>query len=281
MTLAEGRARGDWSKPLSSSQAAYAKSRLEAVGWESTPDGCWLWLGSLNEHGYGKIGIWGRTVLARRLVREVHGEPPLPSGVMLSATCSMDRCVNPEHLTLSERRRRTAGGWAEVVELTAEHKRLAEDRLTATGWSVSPNGCWEWKGSVAGRGYGVLVIFGKSRYAHRLSHEVWNGPLGQDQVVRHSCDNPICINPSHLTRGSVLDNVHDAIRRGRNSPPPTLRGNDHPRATLSNDDVQAIRLRLSLGDRQVDIARDFGVTQAQISRIKRGDSWSHLAPAAL
>jgi len=34
-------------------------------------------------------------------------------------------------------------------------------------------------------------------------------------VVRHTCDNPKCINPSHLIAGNPLDNVEDRIVRGR------------------------------------------------------------------
>jgi len=34
-------------------------------------------------------------------------------------------------------------------------------------------------------------------------------------VVRHTCDNIKCINPSHLLGGTHLDNMNDRSKRGR------------------------------------------------------------------
>jgi hypothetical protein len=38
--------------------------------------------------------------------------------------------------------------------------------------------------------------------------------------VLHHCDNPPCCNPLHLYAGTQRQNIHDAIARGRFSPPP-------------------------------------------------------------
>lgn len=35
------------------------------------------------------------------------------------------------------------------------------------------------------------------------------------EIVRHTCDTPLCINPDHLVEGSPLDNVSDRVQRGR------------------------------------------------------------------
>ena len=54
--------------------------------------------------------------------------------------------------------------------------------------------------------------------AHRISFEkTWGIKLKPDQVVRHSCDNPGCINPLHLQLGNQSDNIKDAVRRGRHT----------------------------------------------------------------
>lgn len=61
---------------------------------------------------------------------------------------------------------------------------------------------------------------------HRLSYEVYNGIIPEGMVVRHTCDNPPCINPKHLLVGTNADNVRDRVSRGRSAV-----GKNHPRYT--------------------------------------------------
>lgn len=75
----------------------------------------------------------------------------------------------------------------------------------------SPWGCWEWTGKRGARGYGY---YRKVR-VHRLSYWLEYGELPASLVVRHKCDNPICVRPDHLELGTQADNVHDMLRKGR------------------------------------------------------------------
>lgn len=62
--------------------------------------GCWLWTGSLNDAGYGKLGAGnGRKgwVRAHRFAYE-HYIGPIPAGLHLDHLCRIRSCVNPEHL---------------------------------------------------------------------------------------------------------------------------------------------------------------------------------------
>ena len=83
---------------------------------------------------------------------------------------------------------------------------------------VIPNeatGCWEWSGSKNRNGYGQVRRWSKIEKAHRLAFEIANGDVPCGMLVCHHCDNPSCVNPSHLYAGTPLDNVVDRRVRGR------------------------------------------------------------------
>lgn len=87
-------------------------------------------------------------------------------------------------------------------------------------WSkvvTNPGECWEWAGSKHRHGHGQIYIGAgtPAQYAHRVSWEIHKGPIPKGVVVRHSCDNPGCVNPDHLELGTQADNVRDMVERGR------------------------------------------------------------------
>lgn len=80
---------------------------------------------------------------------------------------------------------------------------------------VTGNECWEWQGQTASSGYGQIKAFGKMVSCHRLSYELYSGPIPEGLEIMHSCDNKICINPDHLSAGSHQENMADMERKGR------------------------------------------------------------------
>lgn len=82
--------------------------------------------------------------------------------------------------------------------------------------------CWQWTGAHVPKGYGLFNIGrdndGKqhTEYAHRVAYVIGHGDIlaGRGSVM-HSCDNPSCVNPAHLSFGTQSDNLRDAARKGR------------------------------------------------------------------
>jgi hypothetical protein len=64
------------------------------------PSGCWIWDGTLNEHGYGVIGYRGRMRRVHRITyRLAYGDDALPEGWHIDHfVCRTPRCIEPEHL---------------------------------------------------------------------------------------------------------------------------------------------------------------------------------------
>ena len=78
------------------------------------------------------------------------------------------------------------------------------------------NGCWLWKGSVNGSGYGTIGYFSKQILAHRLSYMIFRAKI-TEEIVCHKCDNPLCVNPKHLFIGTARDNLEDSRHKLRST----------------------------------------------------------------
>lgn len=87
-------------------------------------------------------------------------------------------------------------------------------------------GCIEWVG-VTNRGYGVLKVGNTRDKAHRLAWIAAHGEIPQGFCVLHRCDNPKCINPTHLFLGTKGDNNRDRKNKGRSRNQHTGRLNQH------------------------------------------------------
>jgi hypothetical protein len=132
------------------------------------------------------------------------------------------------------------------------------------GVLVGPDGCWEWQGSRHAKGYGRIGVEGHNLKTHRVTYTETFGPIPSGMHILHTCDNPPCCNPAHLRLGSNADNVADKVSKGRHG------------MKITPTQAEAIRVRIGT-QTQRSLAREFGITQAMISRIKTGLAWKEAA----
>ena len=149
---------------------------------------------------------------------------------------------------------------ARIIDTFDDHSRLNE----ATG-------CMEWTRSCDRDGYGYVQTSGKLKRAHRVAFERANGPIPEGKWVLHRCDNPKCVNPAHLFLGDNRSNVDDKVAKGRHA-----FGERNGRANLTEADIRQIRFDYALGERQVDLAKRYGVHQTHISLIVTRKEWAHV-----
>lgn len=97
---------------------------------------------------------------------------------------------------------------AKPKHLLKRHKNIV-DRVRSKAL-ITPTGCWHWTGAITSAGYGSILYKGKTWQAHRLSYELFHGPILDGLPLDHLCRNRACINPAHLDPVTLHQN---ALRR--------------------------------------------------------------------
>ena len=136
--------------------------------------------------------------------------------------------------------------------------------------------CWVWQGSTNGF-YGIIQ-HPEPRFnvgAHRVSYMIHHGEIKPGLSVLHKCDNPKCVNPSHLFAGTQKQNMVDMVSKGRGVQPNVV-GSNNGRAKLSPVDVSEIKYWLSIKRPAKELAIKYGVSTSTISHIKLGKLWKSL-----
>lgn len=124
--------------------------------------------------------------------------------------------------------------------------------------------CWVWLGPVNQSGYGAFAfrhqdhrhVITASRISYLLAT---TGPIPEKLFVMHSCDNPPCVNPSHLSLGTNQENILDAIAKG------IMRPGNH---RLSPEQRTALLSRIQDGERIDSFIHEFPVSRSQAYRLK-------------
>lgn len=138
---------------------------------------------------------------------------------------------------------------------------------------VSENGCHEWTGKRYSNGYGAMMVNKRWCLSHRVAWELQHGAIPKGMCICHRCDNPCCVNVSHLFMGTAKDNAADMRSKGRGRP---ACGEQAGLSKLTEGDVLEIRRRAAAGQTQKRISEDFDVSRKQISVVVNRKQWAHL-----
>lgn len=76
--------------------------------------------------------------------------------------------------------------------------------------------CVIWRGSVS-NGYGTMWLEGRNQRAHRVFYTVYRGAIPRGQVLHHTCETRLCVNPWHLVPMTLGDHLllHDLPAKGQ------------------------------------------------------------------
>ena len=254
--------------------------------------GCLVWLGGKHQNGSGRFWIGTKAYTAHRLAWELkHGAvPPLSKLYHHYGELS---CVQTDHLFF------IAAGQAPPIHIIKNRflKHIPDKQ--------NENGCLEWIGSRTKGGYGTFYLGGGRAHpftttAHRVAWMLDHGPIPVGYSVLHYCDNPPCVQISHLFLGNQTDNIADARAKGRlatgarhglhKHPEAAARGARHGSAThpervargaqsgtakLTDTDVMEIRRSWRYLSRK-QLAGKYGVCKGLIHVILSGKGWTHL-----
>jgi hypothetical protein len=150
-----------------------------------------------------------------------------------------------------------------------EHMNTYLGRTKNIKWKEE-NGCHIATSHRANSGGYPTIKINKQRIPmHRYMYEQHKGKIPDGMIVRHKCDNRLCINPEHLEIGTHADNVRDRVERNRSAI-----GIQHGRAKLTENDVRFIRQNTALT--LTELGKMFGVDIKSIKLAREFKTWKHV-----
>jgi hypothetical protein len=197
------------------------------------------------------IGLENR----HRLDKSIVGSNPTPSAI------NDLREIEPPRIwrkARAEPRLSTAQESAQALyDLFAPHGARFWEKVQVKNDDV----CWPWTAAKSAFGHGRFKIAGKLYSSHRIAYVLSGGSTRSGPVIMHSCDNPSCCNPAHLSAGTMRENAQDMFAKGRQ--PPRQRSKIFE--TTPPEIIAAVR-ESACSHR--NLANLFGLSERAIRRIK-------------
>lgn len=189
---------------------------------------------------------------------------------MINRTCIIPGCGRPllarGWCTLHYTRWRTHGDPLYVNPIRSAYGTGGEALKALV--LIETDECVLWPYGKHNTGYGQVTIDGFKTCTHHWACEYAHGPRPLRADAAHGCGNRACVNPRHLRWATRAENEADKVMHGRHN-----RGENHHRHKVTALQVIAIRCAADRGERQVDLARTYGVTASSIRDIVRRKTW--------
>ncbi|MDD9312672.1 HNH endonuclease [Cytobacillus firmus] len=145
------------------------------------------------------------------------------------------------------------------------------NRAKPIKYMINENGCWNCVSHALDNQKKYPVVTRNGRY-WRMSRYVFTiskGVIPEGMFILHSCDNPQCINPNHLSMGTPKENSLDMVSKGRQAKGVKNGGG----VKLDEDKVRAIRE----DNRSLQsIADDYGISKKLVINVKKMRNWRHV-----
>jgi hypothetical protein len=215
--------------------------RLDKYISKDSEGDCWSWLGQKQKDGTGVFFIDGKDRLAKHIIYNLLNPDEVVSG-QLKNTCGDKSCVNPSHHVTREKIM-----WS----------LIDKDKIP---------GCWIWVGQIK-KEYGFFSVNGKDKSIARIMYERHNKKIPKGTNVFHSCENSLCVNPSHLHLTKDFEKINNKNRR---------RGAAHHWSTISEQDAEKIKSMRQNNLSLAQIHRELNISYSIIRAICASASWKHV-----
>jgi len=141
-------------------------------------------------------------------------------------------------------------------------------------YEILDSGCWIISSHTKDKdGYGIAqrIINNQKFYrVHRASYAYYNGEILSEELVRHKCNNPSCVNPEHLIKGTHKENMEDRKEAGN------YYNAKHPHRKFNESIISEIIKMDEEGKAAKEISAELSININSLRDILKGRTWSHI-----